>query len=148
MVRDVLIAGMRRIDAAGLRSFKQGQEEILFQDLKHLDDNTFNILVCEFLEVEQVPKSLTGWFLKRAREINESANRKNIEMGGWKEYTQEDLKLFFKCVQLALRVFKTKTYTETKETGPSEYANWMRCFSDHWLEPGFMQLQYKELEAA
>lgn len=126
MVREIFNIGMRSIEAAGIRIFKPEHLETLYKDLMLIDDNTFNFLVKEFIEIEHPPKSITGYFLRRAREINtEKSNFIKHNTLAWTEYTPEDFNLFFKCVRRSLQIW----------VGTSdEYKAWCKWFNNNWME--------------
>jgi hypothetical protein len=121
MTRSNFTDAMKRIDAAGIRSFKVEQIEILFNQMVHIDDNTFINIVDEFIRLKQHPKSLTGWFLNRAREKNYES-KKPSTYNCWKDYSPEDVKLFFKIIYKSLQQLGT------------EYKTWMEWFANRWNE--------------
>lgn len=85
MTIDTLKSGLQRIDAAGIRTFKKGHIEVLFYELKHLEDLTFNAITQELIDMQSGhPKSLTGFYRARARQMSEDKKRayfqdKNLE---------------------------------------------------------------------
>lgn len=126
-MRNTLTVAMNRISAAGIRSFKPSDADVLFEDLKNIDDNTFNSITQEYIELSFHEKSLTGWFLKKAKELNSEKSWLPKNTGGilTGEYTTEDMKLFFECVNSAVKTFKGKKY---------EYNAWCEWFNKKWLE--------------
>lgn len=130
MTKEALQKGLRRIDAAGIRSVQERHVDVLYRDLINIDDNTFSRLLEEFLGIETAyPKSLTGWFLRRAREINtEIRKAKEPDFVSPRPLDNpppiEAQAIYFKLIGESLRIW---------EGTSQEYRSWWGWFNDKWL---------------
>ncbi len=59
-----------RIEAAGIRTFKEAHLNVLQKEFAHIDENIFRGIVNEYVSMQTAhPKSFTGYVLARNREI-------------------------------------------------------------------------------
>ena len=123
---------MDLIEAAGVRTFRRGHRQVLFNRLKDTDEFTFQNLTEDLLKLEEHPRNLLRWYVMRIYEINhlDIKNRQIVEGKAWDNYTPEQFKLFINCTETAMHSFPTKNFTESRDSGPSDYYRWMEIFEN------------------
>lgn len=125
MIRTLFDKALRRVEAAGIRSFKPEHVELIYRDLQDIPDVTWGKMVDDLILLESPPKNIVGWFKRTLRDylpkiaMNDEAS--GIQAG---EYTKDQMILFDQCVNQATKVFRGL---------PDEYHDWAEWFSVEWM---------------
>jgi len=123
---EIFKQGLKRIEAAGIRSFKESHFGLLYKDLSRIGNAEWANMVSDYIQLEYIPKSFTGWFMKR---YEESVRVPKMEddftsgvYGG--EYSWKDVGYFFACIKQANRIWNGKS---------KEYRSWADHINRKWM---------------